>query len=122
MVARGVRGYKQPCRSVRCYPEFQEYFVHYPIKHSNRSSHDYASKMVGVNQDVLDVGCGEGFLAAELVKGGNRVTGIDDRPAPTAMSNLERYYSADLEVGIGPMVQQGKRFDRVLLLDVLEHL
>jgi 2-polyprenyl-3-methyl-5-hydroxy-6-metoxy-1,4-benzoquinol methylase len=123
-VATAVRRYKQTCRSIRCYPEFQEYFVHYPIKHSNRSSHDYARKMVGVNQDVLDVGCGEGFLAAELVKDNNRVTGIDDRPAPSEISNLDRYYSADLESGIGPVVPQlkGKRFDRVLLLDVLEHL
>jgi len=123
-VAQAVRRYRQTCRSVRCYPEFQEYFVHYPIKRSNRSSHDYARKMVGVNQDVLDIGCGEGFLAAELAKHGNRVTGIDDRQVPSEISKLDRYYSADLEGGIEPVVQQlqGKRFDRVLLLDVLEHL
>ena len=34
------------------------------------------------------------------------------------------YYSADLDQGIEPVIGQfgGKRFDRVLLLDILEHL
>src|ERR1700687_3532659 len=61
-VARAVRRYKQTCRSFRCFPEFQEYFVHYPIKQSKYSSHYFARQMVGTNQDVLHVGCGEGFF------------------------------------------------------------
>ena len=122
-VARAVRRYKQTCRSVNCYPEFQEYFVHYPIKHSKYSSHYYARLMTGSNHDVLDIGCGEGFFAAELAKSGNRVTGIDDRVSPSNPV-FEQYFSADLDGGIAPVIEQlnGKRFDRVLLLDVLEHL
>ena len=122
-VARAVRRYKQTCRSVNCYPEFQEYFVHYPIKHSKYSSHDYARLLTGANHDVLDIGCGEGFFAAELTKSGNRITGVDDRVAP-ANDVFERYFTADLDRGIASVVEQldGQRFDRVLLLDVLEHL
>ena len=122
-VARAVRRYKQTCRSVNCYPEFQEYFVHYPIKHSKYSSHYYARLMTGSNHDVLDIGCGEGFFAAELAQSGNRITGIDDRVAP-ANAVFERYFSADLDAGIAPVIGQlnGQRFDRILLLDVLEHL
>jgi 2-polyprenyl-3-methyl-5-hydroxy-6-metoxy-1,4-benzoquinol methylase len=122
-VARAVRRYKQTCRSVNCYPEFQEYFVHYPIKHSKYSSHYYARLMAGSNHDVLDVGCGEGFFAAELAQSGNRITGIDDRVAP-ANDVFESYFTADLDGGIAPVVEKlnDKRFDRVLLLDVLEHL
>jgi len=122
-VARAVRRYKQTCRSVNCYPEFQEYFVHYPIKHSKYSSHYYARLMTGSNQDVLDIGCGEGFFAAELSKSGNQITGIDDRVTP-ANAVFEQYFTADLDAGIAPVLDQlnGKRFDRVLLLDVLEHL
>ena len=59
MCSRAVRRYKQTCRSVACLPEFQEYFVHYPIKHSQASSHYYARQMVGSNQDVLDIGAGK---------------------------------------------------------------
>ena len=123
-VARAVRRYQQTCRSVRCFPEFQEYFVHYPIKHSRSSSHAYARRMVGSNHDVLDIGAGEGFFAAELAANGNRVTGIDNRLSPVETARFERYFSADLEAGIGSVIRQleGQRFDRVLLLDVLEHL
>ncbi len=123
-VARAVRRYKQTCRSVRCFPEFQEYFVHYPIKHSRSSSHYYARRMVGSNRDVLDIGAGEGFFAAELAGSGNRIVGIDNRLMPTESARFEQYFTADLEQGIAPVVRQldGKLFDRVLLLDVLEHL
>jgi 2-polyprenyl-3-methyl-5-hydroxy-6-metoxy-1,4-benzoquinol methylase len=123
-VARAVRRYKQTRRSIQCFPEFQEYFVHYPIKHSKSSSHYYARQMVGSNQEVLDIGAGEGFFAEELAANGNRVTGIDNRPKPTENSRFERYFTADLEEGIAGVIRQldGKRFGRVLLLDVLEHL
>jgi 2-polyprenyl-3-methyl-5-hydroxy-6-metoxy-1,4-benzoquinol methylase len=123
-VARSVRRYKQTCRSVSRCPEFQEYFIHYPIKQSKYSSHYYVRQMTGSSCEVLDVGCGEGFLAAELTKDANRVTGIDALPEAGRDSALEQYFSTDLDDGIAPVIEQlsGKRFDRVLLLDVLEHL
>jgi 2-polyprenyl-3-methyl-5-hydroxy-6-metoxy-1,4-benzoquinol methylase len=123
-VFRAVRRYKTTCRSVACHPEFREYFVHYPVKHSKDSSHDYARRMVGSNHDVLDIGCGEGVLASEIKQNGNRVTGIDLLPSVEHESELEEYFSADLDEGIRPVIDalNGKRFDRVLLLDILEHL
>lgn len=123
-VARSISRYKQTCRSVNCHPEFREYFVHYPIKKSRYSSHYYARQLTGSGRDVLDLGCGEGFFAAELKKDNNRVTGVDVLPAAAQTDTLERYYSADLEQGIAPVIEQlgDKRFDRVLLLDLLEHL
>jgi 2-polyprenyl-3-methyl-5-hydroxy-6-metoxy-1,4-benzoquinol methylase len=123
-VFRAVRRYKTTCRSVACHPEFREYFVHYPIKHSKDSSHDYARRLVGSNQEVLDIGCGEGILASEIKQNGNRVTGIDLLPVAEHQGDLEQYFSADLDQGIQPVIQalEGKRFDRVLLLDILEHL
>jgi 2-polyprenyl-3-methyl-5-hydroxy-6-metoxy-1,4-benzoquinol methylase len=123
-VAKAVYRYKQTQRSVKCYPEFQEYFVHYPIKQSKYSSHYYVRQMVGSRNEVLDLGCGEGFLAAELVRDENRVTGVDVLPEAKKTDVLEQYYSADLDQGIAHLVEQfaGKQFDRVLLLDVLEHL
>ena len=43
---------------------------------------------------------------------------------PVQGQALEQYFCADLDAGIGSVIGklQGKRFDRVLLLDVLEHL
>ena len=60
-VFRAVRRYKQTCRSVECYPEFQEYFVHYPIKHSQLFEPRLRAADGGPNQEVLDIGCGEGI-------------------------------------------------------------
>jgi 2-polyprenyl-3-methyl-5-hydroxy-6-metoxy-1,4-benzoquinol methylase len=123
-VLRAVRRYKQTCRSVWRAPEFTEYFVHYPLKVMRHSSHDYARRLVGADQEVLDIGCGEGALAAELKANGNRIVGIDSLPAVPETAGLDQYLSADLDRGIGPVLGRlgGKKFDCVLLLDVLEHL
>ncbi len=123
-VFKAVRRYKQTARSLRRHPEFQEYFIHYPIKHSKYSSHYYALRFTGAGREVLDIGCGEGFFAAELAKNGNRVTGVDALPQPSQTTALCDYRSANLNDGLDGVAAQlnGKRFDRVLLLDVLEHL
>jgi glycosyltransferase involved in cell wall biosynthesis len=122
-VYRAVRRYKKTCRAVQTFPEFQEYFVHYPIKQSKYASHYYVLQMVGANQEVLDLGCGQGHVALELAKNGNRVSGVD-RVSPLEPSPFEQYHSADLDDGIRPVIEAlgGKQFSRVLLLDVLEHL
>ncbi len=123
-VAKAVRRYDQTRRSVRCFPEFQEFFVHYPIKTSLHSSHEFVKLAVGRDQDVLDVGCGEGFLAEQIQEMGNRVTGIDVLPEAKRQESFDQYVSADLEQGIDPDTPalRGRQFDKVLLLDVLEHL
>src|SRR2546423_15410776 len=79
--------------------------------------------MVGSHQEVLDLGCGTGAMAAELKKDGNRTSGVDMLPSVFSES-LEQYFTADLDQGIGTVIEalKGKRFDRVLLLDILEHL
>jgi 2-polyprenyl-3-methyl-5-hydroxy-6-metoxy-1,4-benzoquinol methylase len=123
-VFRAVRRYNRTCRSVARCPEFAEYFIHYPIKRSKYSSHDYVRSMVGSNHEVLDIGCGEGDFAAALKENGNRVTGVDLLPQPGNPAAFEQFFSADLDDGISPVVNAlgDKRFDRVLLLDILEHL
>jgi 2-polyprenyl-3-methyl-5-hydroxy-6-metoxy-1,4-benzoquinol methylase len=123
-VMRSVWRYRRTCRSVMRAPEFAEYFVHYPIKHSKHSSHYVARQLVGRDQDVLDVGCGEGFFAAELKKDGNRVVGVDALPSAGVPAALEKYISADLDVAQPELARQAGEhsFDRVLLLDILEHL
>jgi 2-polyprenyl-3-methyl-5-hydroxy-6-metoxy-1,4-benzoquinol methylase len=123
-VAKAVRRYDQTRRSVRCFPEFQEYFVHYPIKTSPHSSHEFVKLAVGCGQDVLDVGCGEGFLAEQIQQMGNHVTGIDVLPRAKQEQFFDQYISADLDQGVDPETPalRGRQFDKVLLLDVLEHL
>ncbi|GAC1538852.1 MAG: hypothetical protein NVS2B17_13350 [Candidatus Velthaea sp.] len=123
-VARAVRRYKSTMRSARRYSEFKEYFVNYPFKADKHSSHRIIHRLVGSNQSVLDVGCGEGFFAEALKRSGNTVTGIDVLPAPLHREALNRYVRADLNAGLAVAARQldGALFDKVLLMDVLPQL
>ena len=103
---------------------YKEYFVRYPIKESKHSSHHYFLTWNGKEQDVLDIGCGEGFFAERLVEQGNRVVGIDILAQPRHRDNFGQYIRADLDLGLGQALPElgDRRFDRVLLQDVLEHV
>ncbi|MBX9602774.1 MAG: methyltransferase domain-containing protein [Bryobacteraceae bacterium] len=124
-VVRAVHRYRQTRNSVQSHPEFEEYFVNYSLKKSRYSSHSIAQRLVGLNDQVLDIGCGDAYFASELKAEGNRhITGADFLAEPRNASVLEQYFQADLDNG-APRLREalrGKTFDSVLLLDVIEHL
>lgn len=122
-IMRAVYRYKETSRAVRCYPEYQEYFVPYAIKRSLYSSHYYAARLVGTDQHVLEVGCGDGRFGSELVKAGNRVIGVDQHPHVALEAGYAKVVETNLESGLSDAAaDRAQGFDRVLLLDVLEHL
>ncbi len=123
-VFQSVIRYKKTTRALKRYPEYAEYFVHYPMKESKHSSYYYFQRWVGNNQDVLDIGCGEGFFAQVLVAENNRVTGIDILENPKCTESLTEYLCSDLHNGLTKCAQalEGRRFDRILLQDILEHV
>jgi SAM-dependent methyltransferase len=59
-----------------------------------------------------------------MLRNDNRITGIDALAPTEVLPSLERYFQADLEQGIAAIVPQAglETFDRVLLLDVIEHM
>lgn len=118
-----VLRYKQTIQSVRRYPAFDEYFVHYPLKQSKYSSHYFFRRLAGQGNNVLDIGCGEGFFASTIADK-NHVVGIDLLPQAFHTNHLQQFISADLENGLQDALPQlnGQRFDKVMLQDVLEHL
>jgi len=123
-IVRAVRRYNRAKRSIERCPEFQEYFVLYPVKTTPRSSHDLARRAVGTGQKVLDVGCGDGNFSALLQKAGNSVIGIDKRDLTPAMEALDDYRRVDLDqapVAL-PRDLRERKFDQILLLDVLQTL
>jgi 2-polyprenyl-3-methyl-5-hydroxy-6-metoxy-1,4-benzoquinol methylase len=121
-VFKSVRAYKATVHSNLKAPAFAEYFAHYPLKESRGSSHRIALEMTGSGQDVLDVGCGEGYFAEKLAARGNRVTGVDFLQSPSRREAFVDYRQNDLQQGLDAPESWRGKFDRVLLLDVLEHL
>lgn len=123
-VTKAIFRYKRTIQSLEKFPEFAEYWAHYPVKESKYSSHDYLRRWVGSHQRVLDVGCGEGFQAAEVAGFSNEVTGIDMVEKPKRLDAMRQYVRADLSDGLGAAIPQleEQRFDKVLLMDVIEHL
>ncbi|MBM3786593.1 MAG: glycosyltransferase [Acidobacteria bacterium] len=123
-VFKAVFRYRSTVNGAAEYPEFAEYFQHYALKDSPYSSHFFAHKLAGTRHQILDVGCGEGYFAELLTNEGNEVTGIDILETPALRHQLSGYYQADLNTGLGPALHQlgDSVFDKVMLLDVLEHL
>lgn len=123
-VFRAVRRYKSTIRSSRKHSEFAEYFINDPHKTGRYSSHSVVQRLIGANQSILDVGCGDGYFAQVVRREGNRVTGTDIIPAPRHRDAFDEYVCADLSNGLAAPMRdiREKQFDRVLLMDVLQQL
>lgn len=123
-VYQAVKRYRATLSGRSTAPEYAEFAPHYPLKESRFSSHDYFRRLAGTGHEILDVGCGEGHFAALVAQNGNKVVGIDILDAAGRADAMEQYVSADLDGGlVGARRALGdRRFDLVLLQDVLEHL
>ena len=88
------------------------------------TSHALLLELVGFAKDVLDVGCATGYLAGALAEQGCRVWGVevDADAARTAAEVCEQVVVGDLAALDLDEALGGRRFDVVVLGDVLEHL
>jgi len=98
------------------------YTAQVDLVHPN-DSHMMAIARVPARSDVLDVGAADGSVARVLRGMGCRVWGVelDEQAAAAARPVCEDVVVGDVE-GIDLKASFGRRFDVVLLLDVLEHL
>jgi len=88
------------------------------LQRGKLSSQSQLLTMVGPKTArILDIGCGNGELGHVLERRGHRVFGIDRRPPPQLPTE---FVTADLEHEWP--VQAERRFDIVLLSDVLMHV
>ncbi len=122
-ILRAVYRYTETARAVRSFPEYEEYFVPYAMKRSLYSAHHYAARLVGANQRVLEIGCGDGAFGAELIRAGNRVVGLDCKPSVSPGAGYANVLDSDMEDGVRDALRgPGLEFDRILIFDRLEHL
>jgi glycosyltransferase involved in cell wall biosynthesis len=91
---------------------------HYGLKLGYPSSHTRAIDTVPAGARVLDIGCGPGLVAAELVKKGCVVTGVDQWPPidPGVFNAFHVWREPE------PLTLDLRAYDCVLLLDIIEHL
>ena len=92
----------------------------YDLKLGFPSSHTFAIESVKPGAQVLDIGCGQGYVAAEFAKVAGHVTGIDQYvpgESPAANVRLTRW---DLDKDEFPV--EVSSFDQIFMLDVIEHL
>jgi SAM-dependent methyltransferase len=93
-------------------------------KHRLMRYHDFFVERVRPQEHVLDVGCGKGELAHDLVvRRGATVVGIDSDPRHLAFAR-SRFVHERLEFVAGDVTETlpAGHFDVVVLSNVLEHL
>ena len=95
----------------------------YDLKLGYKSSHTLAIDAARPGGNVLDVGCGQGYVARELVHKGCHVTGLDqfapDKDSEVGGEDIE-FIRWNLDAREFPV--DVSRFDQVLMLDIIEHL
>lgn len=92
----------------------------YDLKLGFDSSHTRAILAVPSGSKVLDIGCAQGLVADKLAERGCRVVGFDACvPVRTGSSHVS-LHALDLDNNFLPV--HTAHFERVLMLDVIEHL
>lgn len=72
------------------------------------------------DETFLDIGCGHGSVSGELIKRGYKVSGIEINK--DAIESLEKKGFEVFKKDISKPLEMDRKFDVVMLLDVLEHL
>jgi glycosyltransferase involved in cell wall biosynthesis len=94
----------------------------YEYKPSPDSSHGIVLELVPISGSlkVLDVGCGPGWVAAELRRRGHHVTGVDLVADDGIADRTDRFFEANVEQGLPDEIGGG--YDVVIAADIIEHV
>ena len=93
----------------------------YGLKLGFASSHSMAIAAARPNARILDVGCGQGRVAAQLASKDCRVTGLD-RYVPSKSSAPEGIDFIEWDLDRREFPVNVSQFDQIFLLDIIEHL
>jgi len=116
-VVRSVVDYELHELGLQNQPEY-EVEPAYTLKKSPLSSHSQLLEMIGpAPRKILDIGCGQGELGHTLKMRGHYVVGVDYNEPKF---ELDEFMHTDLSRGLP--VDEVRRFNVVILADVLEHM
>ena len=84
-------------------------------------------KLISANLDenILDVGCGNGSIANKLIIEGYSVYGIDASESGIKVAkktNEDKFFVQDINSAKLPVELQDKKFDLIISTEVIEHL
>lgn len=96
--------------------------AHYRAKTDFFSSHSMAAERVGAGERVLDLGCGPGCVGAVLRARGAYVVGVDQILSDETRAACDVGVEADLNAFDWSRIAPLGPFDKVLALDIIEHL
>jgi len=100
--------------------DYSSHEVNYTSKFGFPSSHQFAYDRVKPDSKVLDLGCGSGYMAAELSKKHVKTVSVDKIIHPDAKNYSLQYIQADLDDFDFNSVPA--EIDTILTLDIIEHL
>lgn len=92
-------------------------------KHRIMQYHQFFLDNVSNEDNVIDVGCGNGFVAFDVAKKAKHVIGIDFEPKNIAGAK-KNYQLDNLEYinGDATTYEFKEKFDKIILSNVLEHI
>lgn len=92
-------------------------------KHAIMDYHKFFVDRVTSSDQVLDLGCGNGYLAYDVAAKAKHVIGIDIRPKNVEKAKA-RFQRPNLEfiLGDATIYPFSERFDAIVLSNVLEHI
>ncbi|NWG36464.1 class I SAM-dependent methyltransferase [Nitrososphaera sp.] len=72
-------------------------------------------------EEILDVGCGDGYLTRELLKHFKNVTGVDESTVALNKAKINAKGATIIQSSIEDF-KPARKFDTVLMINVLEHV
>jgi len=92
-------------------------------KHRIMNYHQFFIKNIGNNDEILDIGCGNGAVAYDLSKKAKSVLGIDiDKQNIESAKKHYQRKNLSFIVGDATKYQLRNSFDVIILSNVLEHI
>lgn len=92
----------------------------YDLKLGFTSSHTLAIERTQPDARVLDIGCGRGYVAEELARTAQHVTGIDQYVPASSTNPKIDFRQCNLDAGQLPV--DVSQYDQIFMLDIIEHL